>query len=176
MSDATQDPSPPAPELPQAVAPLKFLGQFIKDMSFEAPLVPDIFNVLRDNSPEMEITIDASARQIEGPLFEVMISVHLEAKTVEKTAFILELAYGCLVELNPAVVPPEYAHSLLLIEVPRYLFPFVRQIVSDTTSSGGFPPLMMQMVDFADIYRRKFGPEGPGGKESETPPPPPTVN
>ena len=175
MSDAPQDTAPPASDLPQAVAPLRFLGQFIKDLSFEAPLAPDIFNILRENAPEMDITIDASARQIEGPVFDVTISVHLEAKVVDKTAFILELVYGCVVELNPAVVPQEYAHSLLLIEVPRYLFPFVRQIVADTTGTGGFPPLMMQMVDFADLYRRKFGNPGDAGQEP-APPPAPAVH
>ncbi len=175
MSDAPQDATPPAAENAPPAAPLRFLGQFIKDLSFEAPLAPDIFNILRDNAPEMTVTIDAAARQIQGPVFDVTISVHLEAKVVEKTAFILELVYGCVVELNPAVVPQEYAHSLLLIEVPRYLFPFVRQIVADTTGTGGFPPLMLQMVDFAELYRRKFATQ-PGAAPEAAPEAVPAVH
>ncbi|MSO72122.1 MAG: protein-export chaperone SecB [Rhodospirillaceae bacterium] len=165
MSDAPQDSPPPATDNAPPIAPLRFLGQFIRDLSFEAPLAPEIFNNLRDGAPEMTITIDAAARQIEGPTFDVTISVQLEAKIVEKTAFILELVYGCVVELNAAVVPPEYAHSLVLIEVPRHLFPFVRQIVAETTGAGGFPPVMLQMVDFADLYRRKFAPQAAAGQE-----------
>jgi preprotein translocase subunit SecB len=175
MSDATQDPAPPAPDDAQNAAPgappLRFLGQYIKDLSFEAPLAPDIFNILRDQSPEMDVTLDAAVRQIEGPLFDVTISVSLDAKAGDKTAFILELVYGCVAEVNPQVVPQEYAHSLLLIEVPRHMYPFVRQIVADTTGAGGFPPLMMQMVDFADLYRRKFGAKGgPAGEQAAAEP------
>jgi preprotein translocase subunit SecB len=159
MSDAPQDTAPQASDPPIA-PPLQFLGQYIKDLSFEAPLAPDIFNALRETSPDMSITIDANVRQIEGPIFEVIVTVSLDAKAGEKTAFIMELAYGCVVELNTKLVPQEYAHSLLLIEVPRHMFPFVRQIVSHTTGAGGFPPVMVQMIDFADLYRRKFGPPG----------------
>lgn len=174
MSDAPQDTSPPAAEGTLPAAPLRFLGQYIKDLSFEAPLAPDIFNVLRDEAPGMDVTIDAGVRQLEGPMFEVTITVSLDAKASEKTAFIMELVYGCVVELNPQAVPQEYAHSLLLIEVPRHMFPFVRQIVANVTSAGGFPPLMIQVVDFADLYRRKFG--IPTGATQEPAPQPPAVH
>jgi preprotein translocase subunit SecB len=163
MSDATQDPTRPAPDAgqddPMGLPPLKFLGQYIKDLSFEVPLAPDIFNILRERSPDIEVTVDAGARQIEGAVFEVTVSVSLDAKAGDKTAFILELVYGCVAEVNPKKVPQEYAHSLLMIEAPRHLYPFVRQIVAEVTGAGGFPPLMMQMVDFADMYRRKFVPK-----------------
>ncbi len=173
MSDATQDPAPPAPENgPDTAAgtpPLRFLGQYIKDLSFEAPLAPDIFNILRQQSPDIEVTVDAGVRQLEGPVFEVTISVSIDAKTGEKTAFILELVYGCVAEVNPQLVPQEYAHSLLMIEAPRHMYPFVRQIVADVTGTGGFPPLMMQMVDFADLYRRKFAANNGGQMPAEAP-------
>ena len=180
MSDAPSDMSgttpPPAPEGQDAnqapPPPLQFLGQYIKDLSFEAPLAPDIFNVMRETGPEMNVTIDAAVRQIDGPLFEVTITVSLEAKIAEKTAFILELLYGCVVRVNPQAVPEEYVHSLLLIEVPRHMFPFVRQIVAETTGNGGFPPLMMQMVDFAELYRRKFQPQDEPAQMEEPPAPP----
>ncbi len=168
MSDAPQDTAPEANDVP-AAPPLQFLGQYIKDLSFEAPLAPDIFNILRETPPDMGITIDANARQIEGPLFEVVVTVNLDAKAGEKTAFIMELTYAAVVEVNTQVVPQEYAHSLLLIEVPRHLFPFVRQIVSHTTGAGGFPPVMVQMIDFADLYRKKFGTPG---QMPEAPPAP----
>ena len=168
------DQDPPAGDQPP-VPPLQFLGQFIKDLSFEAPLAPDIFNVMRQSGPEMNITIDANVRQIEGPTFEVTLAISLAAKVGDKTAFIMELLYGCVAQVNPQVVPEEYVHSLLLIEVPRHLFPFVRQIVSETTGAAGFPPLMMQMVDFAELYRRKFQPQEDGAP-GEAPPIAPPVH
>ncbi len=172
-SDTPNDQTPPDGDQLQA-PPLRFLGQFIKDLSFEAPLAPDIFNVMRQTGPEMNITIDANVRQIEGPTFEVTLAISLDAKVGDKTAFIMELLYGCVTEVNPQVVPEEYVHSLLLIEVPRHLFPFVRQIVSETTGAAGFPPLMMQMVDFAELYRRKFQPAE--GSQPAAPPIAPAVH
>jgi preprotein translocase subunit SecB len=163
MSDTSSDmpANPPAgDDLAPPPAPVRFLAQFIRDLSFEVPGAPEIFSTLRDNTPEMTVTIDAAVKQIEGPTFDVTLSVSIEAKSGDKVAFILELAYGCIVELNPQMVPQEYAHSLLLIEVPRHMFPFVRLIVSNITGEGGFPPLNLQMVDFADIYRRKFAQPG----------------
>lgn len=155
-------PLPEAPEVQQAVVPMRFLGQFIKDLSFEAPHAPEIFNIMQTNPPEMDIVIDTGVRQIEGTVFEVTMQVSLSAKVGDKTGFILELTYNCICELNPQVVPQQHAHPMLLIEAPRHMFPFVRQIVADTTNSGGFPPLYMQLVDFAELYRRKFraGSEG----------------
>ena len=173
MSDAPQDTAPPAMDPALAAPMLSFLGQYIKDMSFETPLAPEIFSVLREQSPDMEVSIDAAVRQMEGPVFEVTVSVSMEAKAGYKTAFILELVYGCIVQLNPQLVPQEHAHSLLLIEVPRHMFPFVRQIVAQITSTGGFPPVMVQMIDFAELYRRKFGNSGEAG---QNPAPPPAVH
>lgn len=156
MSDTPQDTAAPPAEGQPSGRPLTFLGQYIKDLSFEVPGAPDIFNTLRQTPPEIPIALDANVRQIEGPVFEVTLNVHLEAKAGDKVAFILELVYGCVVELNPQLVPQEHAHPVLMIEVPRHLFPFVRQIVADATGSAGFPPLMLQLVDFTDMYRRKF--------------------
>jgi preprotein translocase subunit SecB len=149
-------PVPDAPEVQQAVVPMRFLAQFIKDLSFEAPHAPDIFNALQNNPPEMDIVIDTGVSQLDGTVFEVTMQVSLSAKVGDKTGFIMELTYNAVAELNPQVVPQEHAHPMLLIEAPRQLFPFVRQIVAETTGNGGFPPLYMQMVDFAELYRRKF--------------------
>jgi len=155
MSDAPQETAPTGEEQPSAL-PIRFLGQFIKDLSFEAPNAPEIFNTLRQQAPNIPVSIDTAVRQLDGPVFEVTLTIHLEAVVAEKTAFLLEAVYGCVVEVNPQVVAQEHVHPLLLIEVPRHMFPFVRQIVSDLTGSAGFPPLLLQVIDFADLYRKKF--------------------
>lgn len=171
MSDMPQDTAAPETADTSGI-PVRFLGQFIKDLSFETPLAPEIFNILRQQAPSIPISLDTNVRQLEGPVFEVTLSVHLEAKAGDKTAFIMELVYGCVAEVNTAAVPQEYVHSLLLIEVPRHLFPFVRQLVSDITGNAGFPPLMLQMVDFADLYRKKFA----NAEGQPVPEPAPSIN
>jgi preprotein translocase subunit SecB len=139
-----------------SAAPLRFMGQYIKDLSFEVPNAPDIFNLLQQKAPEIPITIDANAEHINAGVFETTLSVALKAEVEGKTAFILELLYGCLVEVNPKAIAEEHIHPLLNIEVPRHMFPFVRQIISDLTANGGFPPLLMQIVDFRELYRKKM--------------------
>ncbi|HBN48633.1 MAG TPA: protein-export chaperone SecB, partial [Thalassospira sp.] len=84
---------------------------------------------------------------------EVTIKINVKADVADKVAFIAELQYGAVVTLN---VADEHRLPVLLIEVPRMLFPYVRKIISDLTADGGFPPLMMQQIDFADLFRKKF--------------------
>ncbi len=136
-------------------APIRFMGQYIKDLSFEVPNAPEIFNALRQKAPEIPITIDTAVNHVNADVFESALSVTLKAEVDGKTAFILELVYGCLVEVNSKAIAEEHIHPILHIEVPRHIFPFVRQIVGDLTAAGGFPPLLMQIVDFNEIYRRK---------------------
>ena len=138
-------------------APLRFRGQYVRDMSFEVPHAPEIFTELRQSAPDIPITIEPSVRHLSANLYEVTVTASVEAKSGSRVAFILEVAYSGVVELDEKQIPQEHIHPVLMIEVPRYLFPFVRQLVSDATVGGGFPPLMLQMVDFADLYRRQFG-------------------
>ena len=154
-TDAPQPADPMLEGLP--AQPLRILGQFIKDMSFETPHAPEIFTLLRTQAPEIPIELDTNVRHLGGPGFEVTITVRLEAVVASKKAFILELVYGAMVEINERLVPQEAIHPILMIEVPRQMFPFVRQIVAEITANGGFPPLMLHVFDFADMYRKKFG-------------------
>src|SRR4051812_6652569 len=156
------EPDAPQPSEPQyheglPAQPIRILGQFIKDFSFEAPHAPDIFTALRTEAPEIPITIDTNVRHIGGPTFEVSLTVQIECVVSGKKAFILELVYSAVAEINERIVPQEHVHPILMIEVPRQMFPFVRQLVADVTGNGGFPPLMLQVFDFADMYRKKFG-------------------
>lgn len=155
MSDASDN----SQTVPAGAVPVRFLGQFIRDLSFEVPHAPEIFNEMRQRAPDIPLSFDMGARHLGGPNFEVVMNVNLQAAIGDKPAFILELAYAAIVEVNPELVPAEQLHPVLLIEIPRFLFPFVRQIVGDLTVGGGFPPLHLQMLDFVDIYRRKFGNE-----------------
>jgi len=154
---ATSAQDAPGADQQQPVAPIQFLGQFVKDLSFEAPHAPEIFQDLRQTAPDIPISIDCAMRELKEDQYEVMLNLHLEATVGDKTAFILEVAYGCVVKLGE--LPPEHVRPVLMIEVPRQMYPFVRQIVADATVQGGFPPLMLQLVDFMDLYRRKYATE-----------------
>lgn len=167
-SDVPQDAEKPEETDPSAASPVRFLGQYIKDLSFEVPNAPDIYNLLRQKGPEIPVTIDTSVNHINDGVFETSLNVTLRAEVGDKTAFILELLYGCLVEVNPKAIAEEHIHPFLHIEVPRYMFPFVRQIVGDMTTAGGFPPLLMQIVDFGEIYRKKAAAMGVKPPASET--------
>ncbi len=142
---------------PVGMVPIRFLGQFVRDLSFEVPHAPEIFNDIRQRAPDIPVSFDVATRHVGGSTFEVSMNVNLQASVGEKPAFILELVYAGLVDVDLSAVPEDQLHAVLLIEIPRYLFPFVRQIVGDLTVNGGFPPLMLQMIDFMDLYRRKFG-------------------
>lgn len=145
---------------PPPLAPIRILGQYVKDFSFEVPGAPDVYAQLQREAPEIPITIDVAARNLTGSNYEVSLTVHLEAALQDRKAFILELVYCAAVDVNKQVVAEEHVHPLLMIEIPRQMFPFARQIVSDMTGHGGFPPLQLQMVDFALLYRQKFGMPG----------------
>ena len=150
MSDTSTDAGADA----QPVAPIQFVGQFIKDLSFEVPHAPDIFQDMRQTAPDIPISIECEMREMKDKHYEVTLILHLEATIGEKQAFILEVSYSSVVILGD--LPDEHIRPVLMIEVPRQMYPFVRQIVADTTVQGGFPPLMLQLVDFTDLYRRKY--------------------
>lgn len=132
--------------------PITIHTQYIKDLSFENPNAPE--SVALQQQPKINIDVDVEARTTQDQkLHEVTVKINVKADVADKVAFIAELHYGAVVTLN---VADEHRLPVLLIEVPRMLFPYVRKIISDLTADGGFPPLMMQQIDFADLFRKKF--------------------
>lgn len=128
-------------------------GQFIKDLSFEVPHAPTIFAELRQ-APEIPIGIDIQASRLGEDTYEVVLAINVEAKAGDKTAFILELSYAGVFTLRG--LPQDHVQPVLLIECPRLLFPFARNVIADLTRDGGFPPLMMQPIDFVALYRQRM--------------------
>lgn len=147
---------PSAPEATAAdAAPLPQLAleiQYIKDLSFENPVGLELGTYVQQN-PAVNIEVNTSARQISPNRYEVALFIRGEARAAEKSLFIIELTYAGVSALTN--VPEEAVRSVLLIEVPRLLFPFARNIVAETTRDGGFPPLFIQPIDFATLYRQQ---------------------
>jgi preprotein translocase subunit SecB len=103
--------------------------------------------------PNIPISIDLGAEPKGGNNFEVLLKVRAEATVGETTAYIAEIAYAGLFQIN---VPQEHLGPVLMIDCPTILFPYLRKIVSDVTSDGGFAPLMMAPIDFAQLFQEKM--------------------
>ena len=127
-------------------------SQYVKDLSFENPRAPA--SLLPGQArPEIQIRVDVRAQRLEAERYEVSLQLHVEAKAGDDTAFMVELTYGGVFGLLS--IPQESLQPLLLIECPRLLFPFARRVVADATRDGGFPPLLIDPIDFVTLYRRR---------------------
>lgn len=154
MSDAT-------PTQPQPVSPLVVNIQYVKDLSFEVPNAPAIYTTLR-SQPAVNINLDVQARRIQDgqDVFEVTLMIRAEATEPTATngadakpVFIIELSYCGVFTLNG--VPEESIEPVLLVECPRLLFPFARNLLSDVTREGGFPPVLLQPIDFVALWQSR---------------------
>lgn len=127
----------------------RIVAQYVKDLSFENPKAPDSLRV--DGRPSIDMGVEMNAQGRPDGLFEVDLRLTIKATTDAMTVFNVELLYGGLFALQG--VPEQDIEPLLLIECPRYLFPFAREIISGATADGGFyPPFMLDPIDFAGIY------------------------
>ncbi len=140
---------------PQNAGPpsLRVLAQYLKDHSFENPRAPATFRE-GDGAPGIEVNVDVNARSFSGDQYEVELSVSARARRGQDIVFVIETTYAGVFEVTN--VPEAQIEPILLIECPRLLFPFARQIVAETTSSGNFPPVMLDPIDFLGIYQRNM--------------------
>jgi preprotein translocase subunit SecB len=127
-------------------------GQYIKDLSFENPRAPQSLTQ-QSLTPAVEINVDVKASTLGPDTYEVVLSVNANAKVDAGPLFLLELAYGAIVTVRN--VPQPALAPVILVEVPRLMFPFARNIIASTTRDGGYPPLMINPIDFAELLRRE---------------------
>ena len=127
-------------------------AQYIRDFSFENPNAPQIYTSLTQ-APVLEVGVSVQHQPMEKNAHEVVLMVKLEAKTADKTAFIAELAYAGVFEVKG--LPKDQLLPFVMIEAPRLLFPFVRSILADAVRDGGFPPVLLQPIDFATLYQQQ---------------------
>ena len=163
MSDIDQGPAPIQGgngEAPAGGPGIRILAQFIRDLSFENPHAPDSLN-LGPAAPQMDVGVEMNARGRPDGFFEVELKLTTAAMKDGSAIFHCELVYGGLFQING--VPEGDVELVLMTECPRYLFPFARQIVADLSSQGGFPPFMLDPIDFMAIYmsQRAQGGEAP---------------
>lgn len=138
---------------PQDGAPLlNGLAQYTRDLSFENPNAPRSLTP-QEKAPQISIQVNVGAQQLSETDFEVELKLEGNAKVDNDTLFAFELTYCGIFRAQN--IPQEDLHPVIMIECPRLLFPFARQIVADAVRGGGFPPLYVDPIDFAALYRER---------------------
>jgi preprotein translocase subunit SecB len=144
--------TPPSTGSPSGPQQLILNAQYIKDLSFENPRAPQSL-IQQPAQPEVEINVDVKARNLGPEFYEVVLTINATARAQGETVFLVELAYGCVVTVKNST--SEMLPSLILVETPRIVFPFARAVIANATRDGGFPPLMINPIDFAELLRRQ---------------------
>ena len=146
---STTNGGPAGENVPQ----LSVVAQYIKDFSFENPNSPQSL-APKQEPPQINIQINVGANSVAENEYEVTLSVEGKAENAGKLIFSFDLAYAGVFRI--VNVPKENLHPLVMIECPRLLFPFAREIVATAVRNGGFPPLLLDPVDFVGLYRQKM--------------------
>jgi preprotein translocase subunit SecB len=135
----------------------------VKDFSFENPNAPrSIGQALPGGGVQIEINV--GGRPLSDSTYEVELVIEARAGDAATVVFNFELTYGGVFKVEN--IPQESVHPLVMIEGPRLLFPFARQILADATRNGGFPPLLLDPIDFAALYRQRLS-EGQGAPQTQ---------
>ncbi|WP_439534705.1 protein-export chaperone SecB [Polymorphobacter sp.] len=132
---------------------VSILTQYVKDLSFENPNAPA--SLQAEGQPRIDVNVGVNARRAADNMYEVELKISATAMVGETTSFVVDLLYAGVFGL--ANVPEEALEPFLIIEAPRILFPFARRIVADATRDGGFPPLMLDPIDFHSLYMAQRG-------------------
>ncbi len=131
--------------------PLVIQAQYAKDLSFEVPNAPHIYQNMQDG-PQVSLQLDLDVNHLGENHYEVVLKLEAKAEVQEQVAFIAEVHYGAVVTVN---LGEEHLELALYVETPRHLFPFARAILAEVTREGGFPPLMLAPVDFQALHQRR---------------------
>ncbi len=131
-----------------AAATFTINAQYVKDLSFENPNIPGLLTL--EAEPSVEMNIDVKGSNLDNDFYEVVLTLSCKGTSGETTLFVAELSYASLISLND--VPEEQIQRILFVECPILMFPFARNIIADATRDGGYPPILMQPVDFQAIF------------------------
>lgn len=135
---------------------LNVLTQYVKDLSFENPGAPKSLGP-KEKAPDININVNVNANPLSETDFDVVLNLTATAKDGKDTLFHIDLVYGGVFRIEN--FPQEHVLPVLFIECPRLLFPFARQIVADASRNGGFPPLMIDPIDFAQMFQQRMAEE-----------------
>lgn len=131
------------------VPSLTFKLQYIKDLSFENPRAPQVYEMTEQ--PMVNVNVNVAAQDLGSRHYEVLLKLGVDARSGDDVVFLAELEYAGIVEIGP--MDDQHIQPMVLIEGPRFLFPFARSILANITRDSGFPPLLIAPVDFMQMYR-----------------------
>jgi preprotein translocase subunit SecB len=153
MAEPNPTPTAPSGAKLTETAPMLVQAQYIKDLSFENPRAPQSFTESRSGQPSVDINVDVGARPVQEKTYEVVLAIRAEAKVTAGSLFVCEVQYAGLFTVGD--VPKEAVEPMLLIQAPMLLFPFARAVIANSVREGGFAALMVQPIDFAQLFRQK---------------------
>jgi len=131
----------------------RLMAHFIVDLSFENVAISQ-GNLVAKGQPEIKVNVGMDAKNIKDNRYQVNLKVNAKAESGEETRFIAEMDYAGVFDLDN--VKKEHVHPFLFIECQRQLLPFARRVLADVTRDGGYPPLMLDNIDFAALYRQRL--------------------
>lgn len=149
---AETDPLSAAPGAQAPQPQMKMLAHFVRDLSFEN--VGVIEGTTRQGVPDISVTVNLDGKNIGENRYQVNMKLNAKAASAEATRFLVELDYAAIFEM--ANVPDAQVHPMMFIEGPRLMLPFARRVIADITRDGGYPPLMLDNVDFRTLYLQKL--------------------
>ncbi len=143
----------------QAPKPASFAirGQYIKDLSFENPHSPDSL-LPQKTAPEIQVNIDIKVTRMNETYYESTLYISARANGETGTLFLVDLTYAGIFEVQG--IPDDRIEQLLLVDCPFILFPFARRVVADVSRDGGFPPLLLEPIDFHGLYMQRQSKDG----------------
>ena len=141
--------------LEQIEAPVIVQGQYLRDLSFESPNAPESLQMMT-GQPDINVEINVKPQKVGEHDYEVTLYMRVTAEEGGKNIFIVECDYAGLFSLSDEI-PEEAIDPIVAIEAPRLLFPFTRNIIADAIREGGFPPLLIQPIDFVSLYEQQMG-------------------
>jgi preprotein translocase subunit SecB len=155
MTDIPPDPGAAGTDVDgdsEARPQISVATQYVKDLSFENPNAPQSLQP-QDGRPSIDVNVDVEARSVAPTNFEISLKFTVRAQHGDSVLFIIELVYCGLFVLQN--IPAEHLEPVCLVECPRQLFPFARRIIADATRDGGFPPMLIDPIDFGALYQQR---------------------
>lgn len=131
---------------------IEVVGQYLKDVSFESPKAPKSLKAPGEN-PNLQVDIHVHVNKLDENVYESAIQIKAHATNDDGTIYMLEAVYAGAFAIQN--IPADALEPILLINCPTILYPFLRRIISDLTQEGGFPPLLLDPIDFANLYQQR---------------------
>ena len=161
------DGNPAAPNGADNQPAAGIITQYVKDLSVENPNAPDVYQW--EDQPKIDLQFNIGADKVNDEVNEVELKINLTATSDKGNVYLVELSYCALVGLRN--LPDDQAHAFLFAEAPRILFPFARRIVADAVRDAGFPPMLMDPIDFNGLYAQQLQAKAQQDAAGAVPPP-----